>query len=129
MGTAAWHKATSPDLLQLATPLRLLLLISPVFVWSPANAQVTYPVSVPAECAALAVREGVGTTIRNRYEAAKARAKLYRLNGRDPEVAHCRQAVQRLQEATRGKDAANTREAARDKVSSPVAEQTRPDVH
>jgi hypothetical protein len=129
MGTAAWHNTTSPYLLQLATHLRLLLLISPVFVSSPANAQVTFPVSVPAECAALAVREGVGTVIRNRYEAAKAKAKLFRLNGRDPEVVHCRQAVQRLQEAVRSKDAGNTREAARDRTSSPVAEQPRPDVH
>jgi hypothetical protein len=83
----------------------------------------------------LAVREGIGTVINNRYQAAKAKAKLYRLNGRDPEVAQCRQAVQRLQEASRsrdtvnGRDAAYGRDAVRDKFLSPVAEQARPDVH
>jgi hypothetical protein len=129
MGTAAWHKTTSPTPLQLATPLRLVLLFSSFLVPSSASAQVTFPVSVPTECAALAVREGFGTVINSRYQAAKAKAKLYRLNGRDPEVAQCRQAVQRLQEASRSRDTMRSQEAARDKFPLPVAEQARPDVH
>jgi hypothetical protein len=128
MGTAAWHKVTTPAPPHPATLLTLpILLISALLVSSPANAQVTFPVSVPPECAALAVREGVGTMIKNRYEAAKAKAKLYRLNGRDPEVAQCRQAVQRLQDSTRSRDTRSWN--ARDTVSPPIAEQTKPDIH
>ena len=130
MGVAGWYKTTARDSVHSATHLRLpLLVISALLVSSPpAIAQVTFPVSVPQECAALAVREGVGTVIRNRYEAAKAKSKLYRLNGRDPEVAQCRQAVQRLQDAARGREPARGREAARNATSSPVAEQTKPEI-
>jgi hypothetical protein len=129
MGTTAWHKTASSTPSQLMTPLRLVLTISALLVSSAANAQVTYPVSVPAACAALAVREGVGTVIRNRYEAVKAKAKLLRLNGRDPEVAQCRQAVQRLQEAMRHKDTGTNREAMRETATSPAAGQSKFDVH
>jgi hypothetical protein len=122
VGVAGWYRITASD-------SRLpLLVVSALLVSSPATAQVTFPVSVLPECAALAVREGVGTVIRNRYEAAKAKAKLYRLNGRDPEVAQCRQAVQRLQDAARGRDPARGRDAARNTVSAPIAEQTKPEI-
>lgn len=55
-----------------------------------------FPVSVPQECVALAYREGVPTVIENRYQAAKAKLKLYRLSTRDPLVRGCRQAVDRM---------------------------------
>jgi hypothetical protein len=130
MGTAAWGRKTAPEPVSFASLPRLsLLVISAFLVSSPAIAKNMFPVSVPSECAALAVREGVGTVINNRYEAAKAKAKLFRLSDRDPEVALCRQAVKRLQDAARSLDAAPNREAARDKLSSPVAEQTKPNVH
>ena len=62
---------------------------------TPAAAQVVYPVSVPQECVELAYREGVPVMIENRYQAAKAKLKLYRLSNRDPLVRECRQAVER----------------------------------
>jgi hypothetical protein len=67
----------------------------------PAMGEVTvkFPVSVPMECMELAQREGVPTVISNRYEAAKAKLKLARLNGRDPMVHQCREAVQRARKA------------------------------
>jgi hypothetical protein len=65
----------------------------------PAAAESIYPVSVPQECFELANREGVPTVIENRYQAAKARLKLYRLSMRDPLVRECRQAVDRMRAA------------------------------
>ena len=62
---------------------------------TPAAAQVVYPVSIPQECVELANREGVPVMIENRYQAAKAKLKLYRLSNRDPLVRECRQAVER----------------------------------
>jgi hypothetical protein len=56
---------------------------------------VSFPISVPPECISLAQREGVPTMIENRYQAAKARLKLARLNGSDPMVQECRAAVKR----------------------------------
>lgn len=61
-----------------------------------AAAEVVYPVSVPSECVELANREGVPTVIENRYQALKAKVKLYRLSTRDPMVRECRQAVDRM---------------------------------
>ncbi len=61
-----------------------------------AAAEIVYPVSVPQECVELAHREGVPTVIENRYQAAKARLKLYRLSNRDPLVRECKQAVERM---------------------------------
>ncbi len=115
VGTAVWHKTTAPGVLPLLVTLALL-------ISSPAIAGDSFPISVPQECTALAVREGVGTVINNRYEAAKAKAKLFRLSSRDPEVVQCRQAVKRMQDAARG-------HALRDRTSSPVAGQAKPDVH
>lgn len=130
MGTAAWHRKKAPDPLSFASLKWFSLVVTSAFlVSSPAIAKDMFPVSVPSECAALAVREGVGTVINNRYEAAKAKAKLFRLSDRDPEVALCRQAVKRLQDVARSRDAALSREVARDRLSSPVAEQAKPDVH
>jgi hypothetical protein len=72
------------------------LLCSPQFAVAP-----SYPVSVPQECVPLALREHVGLTIENRYQALKAEYKLARLNKADPMVAQCRDAVDRLKAAIR----------------------------
>jgi hypothetical protein len=64
-----------------------------------ASAEGMYPVSVPQECIELANREGVPTLIENRYQAMKAKVKLYRLSTRDPMVRECRQAVDRMRAA------------------------------
>jgi hypothetical protein len=61
----------------------------------------SFPISVPQECFSLAQREGVPTLIQNRYQAAKARLKLARLNGSDPMVHECRAAVTRAEAAVR----------------------------
>ena len=71
-----------------------------IFVLStPAMAEVVFPVSIPQECVELANREGVPTVIENKYQAAKAKLKLYRLSNRDPMVRDCRQAVDRMKAA------------------------------
>jgi len=72
---------------------------------SPALAQQTiaFPVSAPPECTELAQCENVPTLIENKYQAALARIKLARLSGAEPIVAQCKQAVERLKAATRGK--------------------------
>jgi hypothetical protein len=80
----------------------LLSLVALTCLMSSATlAKTTFPVSVPPECAELAMREGVGMVINNRYEAAKAKAKLYRLSDRDPLVHQCREAIKRAQNAAR----------------------------
>jgi hypothetical protein len=56
-----------------------------------------YPFSIPEECVALAQREGMPTTISNRYQAVKAKYKLYRMNKSDPLVRQCRAAVRRAE--------------------------------
>jgi hypothetical protein len=66
-----------------------------------AGAAVTFPVSIPQECVALAEREGVRVVIENKYEAAKARIKLTRLSGTDPLVRECRAAIARHRQAAR----------------------------
>lgn len=71
-----------------------------MFVLStPAMAEVAFPVSIPQECVELASREGVPTVIENKYQAAKAKLKLYRLSNRDPMVRDCKQAVERMKAA------------------------------
>jgi hypothetical protein len=67
-----------------------------VVIAAPAMAEVavTFPVSIPQECVELAQREGVPLIIENKYQAAKAKVKLARLNYRDPLVRQCRQAVE-----------------------------------
>ena len=80
--------------------MRLMTAAALTFAFSTlASAEVAYPVSVPQECVELANREGVPTVIQNRYQAAKARLKLYRLSTRDPLVRECRQAVDRMRAA------------------------------
>ena len=60
-----------------------------------------FPVYVPQECIALAQREGMPTVIENKYQAAKAKYKLYRLSKRDPLVRDCREAVDRIRSAAK----------------------------
>jgi hypothetical protein len=74
----------------------------------PAAAESIYPVSVPQECFELANREGVPTVIENRYQAAKAKLKLYRLSMRDPLVRECRQAVDRMRAAMQERTASKS---------------------
>ena len=74
----------------------------------PAAAESIFPVSVPQECVELANREGVPTLIQNRYQAAKAKLKLYRLSTRDPMVRECRQAVDRMRAAMQERTASRS---------------------
>lgn len=74
----------------------------------PAAAESIFPVSVPQECVELANREGVPTVIENRYQAAKAKLKLYRLSTRDPMVRECRQAVERMRAAMQERTASRS---------------------
>src|SRR5258708_39234863 len=81
-----------------------------MFVLStPVMAEVVFPVSIPQECFELANREGVPTVIENKYQAAKAKLKLYRLSNRDPMVRDCRQAVERMKAAMQEASAAEPR--------------------
>jgi hypothetical protein len=66
-----------------------------------AKSAISYPVSVPQECAQLAVREHVSLVIENRYQALKAEYKLVRLSKTDPLVAQCKEAVERLKAASK----------------------------
>ena len=72
----------------------VLLVASPVAAETP-----KFPVSIPQECFELAKREGVPTTIENRYQATKAKFRLAQLSKADPLVRECRAAVHRAQEA------------------------------
>src|ERR1700749_812200 len=83
----------------------------------PAAAESIFPVSVPQECVELATREGVPTVIENRYQAIKARVKLYRLSTRAPMVRECRQAVERLRSAMQ-EQTGSTKENTASKSSS-----------
>ena len=60
-----------------------------------------FPVYIPQECIALAQREGMPTVIENKYQATKAKYKLYRLSKRDPLVRNCREAVDRIRSAAK----------------------------
>jgi len=86
--------------------MRLLTAAFMFVLSSPVMAEVVFPVSIPQECVELANREGVPTVIENKYQAAKAKLKLYRLSNRDPLVRDCKQAVARqkamMQEASAG---------------------------
>lgn len=89
----------------------------------PAAAESIFPVSVPQECMELANREGVPTVIENRYQAIKAKVKLYKLSTRDPMVRECRQAVDRMRAAMQ-EHTASERTASRSTFSlssSPMA--------
>jgi hypothetical protein len=65
----------------------------------PAAAESAFPVSVPTECLQLAEREHVPTVIENKYQALKANYKLAHLSSADPQVAQCKEAVNRLKAA------------------------------
>ena len=81
-----------------------------MFVLStPVMAEVVFPVSIPQECVELANREGVPTVIENRYQATKAKLKLYRLSNRDPLVRECKQAVERQKAAMQEASASEPR--------------------
>ena len=70
--------------------------------------RVRFPVSIPQECFELAQREGVPTVMENRYQATEAKIRLYRLNGRDPLVRECREAVEQAKHAAQYDDAATS---------------------
>ena len=75
--------------------MRLMTAALTFVLSAPAAAEVVFPVSIPQECVELANREGVPVVIQNKYQAAKAKVKLYRLSNRDPLVRDCKQAVER----------------------------------
>ena len=81
--------------------MRVALIAVLVLIATPALAKVTFPVSVPSDCVALAEREGVPLVINSRSEALKAKYKLYHLNRHDPLVQQCRGAVERARQAER----------------------------
>jgi hypothetical protein len=54
---------------------------------------IRYPVAIPDGCFALAQRDGYPTVIANRWEAVKARAKLFRMRNSDPLVRQCKDSV------------------------------------
>jgi hypothetical protein len=85
------------DEMRLTTAAALMFVLS-----TPAVAESIFPVSIPQECVELANREGVPTLIENKYQAAKAKVKLYRLSNRDPLVRDCKQAVDRMRSAMQG---------------------------
>ena len=89
--------------------MRLMTAVALTFALStPAAAEIVYPVSVPQECVELANREGVPTVIENRYQAVKAKLKLYRLSNRDPLVRECKQAVERMKAAMQERTASRS---------------------
>jgi hypothetical protein len=57
----------------------------------------TFPVSIPSECMALAQREHVPIVLENKVEAVRVKVKLARMKDSDPLVSQCKQAVVRLQ--------------------------------
>jgi hypothetical protein len=58
-----------------------------------AGEAIRYPIAIPDGCFALAQREGYPTVIANRWEGAKARAKLAQMKDSDPLVHQCKDAV------------------------------------
>lgn len=83
--------------------MRLLAVVIGFLLTAPAAAEqgISYPVSVPPECVQLARREHVPLSIKNRYQAVQAHYKLASLNGAEPLVAQCWNAVERLRHAAR----------------------------
>ena len=80
--------------MRLMTTLLMLTTVTPALAYNG-----SFPVSIPQECFELAQREGVPVVITNKYQAAKAKIKLYRLSNRDPLVRECRAAVERQKAA------------------------------
>jgi hypothetical protein len=64
-----------------------------------ADTTITFPISIPQECVAVAQREHVPTVMNSKYEATKAKLKLDRLSDHDPMVQECKQSVARLKAA------------------------------
>ena len=87
--------------------MRFLVVALALIISAPAMAEVTltFPVSIPQECVELAQREHVPILITDRYEATKAKIKLYRLSNSDPMVLGCKQAVGRLKAAMQDQEA------------------------
>jgi hypothetical protein len=87
--------------------MRFLAVALALIISAPAMAEVTlrFPVSIPQECVELAQREHVPILITSRYEATKAKIKLYRLSNSDPMVIECKQAVGRLKAAMQDQEA------------------------
>jgi hypothetical protein len=81
--------------------MRTTIIAITLLLASPVAAKVTFPVSVPFECVELAQREHVPLIINSRYEALKAKYKLYRLSRNDPLVQQCKEAVERARQAER----------------------------
>ena len=79
--------------------MRLMTAVLMFVLSTPAMAEVVFPVSIPQECFELANREGVPTVIENKYQAAKAKLKLYRLSNRDPLVRECKHGVEQQKAA------------------------------
>jgi len=88
--------------------MRLMTAALTFVLSTPAIAEVVFPVSIPQECVELANREGVPVVIENKYQAAKAKVKLYRMSNRDPLVRECKQAVERQKAAMQGDEAKPT---------------------
>jgi hypothetical protein len=60
------------------------------------TAMAQFPAEIPDECRPLAKREKFSPIIQNKYDAARAKVRLFRM--RDDElVAPCREAVLRLE--------------------------------
>ena len=87
--------------------MRLMTAALTFVLSTPAAAEVVFPVSIPQECVELATREGVPVVIQNKYQAAKAKLKLYRLSNRDPLVRDCKQAVDRQKAMMQSAEAAS----------------------
>jgi len=62
-----------------------------------ASMDVTFPLSIPVECMALAQREHVPMVLENKVEAVRVRTKLARMKDSDPLVSQCKEAVASLQ--------------------------------
>lgn len=60
------------------------------------NAAADISIQVPSECAALAARHGIPSTLAGRVAVAKAIGRLNRLDRSDSQVRVCRAAVRRL---------------------------------
>ena len=87
--------------------MRFLVVALAVIISTSAMAEVTltFPVSIPQECVELAQREHVPILITNRYEATKAKIKLYRLSNSDSMVLGCKRAVGRLKATMQDQEA------------------------
>ena len=102
--------------------MRLMAAALTFVLSTPAAAEVVFPVSIPHECVELANREGVPVVIQNKYQAAKAKLKLYRLSNRDPLVRDCKQAVDRQKAMMQSASAASKPASPKFNLDSRAAE-------